>query len=124
MLNLEFISDAIKTVQGDSSVIVTRFRKPEVVDGYVQDVEPKRDFPIRASFQPVSQKDLQLLPEGMRNQGTVKIYTETELLTVDTSECGSPDRLCHEGVNYQVQSVDSWKDVGNYFRVIAVRVDL
>ena len=123
MINLEGISSAIRTVQGDSSVLVTRFLESEVVDGYVQDPKPATPFPIDASFQPISQKDLQLLPEGMRNEGTVKIYTETELFTSDSSECGIPDRLCHEDIVYQVQSVDSWKDIGNFFKVVAVRVD-
>ena len=123
MLNLEQISGAIRTVIGDSPIVVTRFQEAEIVDGYVQDTETEKTFEIEGSFQPISQRDLQNLPEGMRNSGTVKLYTECELFTSDASKCGIPDRFCHEDVLYQVESVNSWHDVGNYFKVVAVRVD-
>lgn len=78
---------------------------------------------IQASVQSTGSTDLQFLPEGMRNQDAVKLFTETELFTVQRAQSRVPDRFEYRGVSYQVELVDDWHDLGNYFRVIAVRLN-
>ncbi len=78
---------------------------------------------IQLAVQPLKQKELKLLPEGMRNSGAVKCYGIDELKTVDTSDCKSPDLFISKGVTYQVMAVDDWEDAGGYFKTIATRVN-
>jgi hypothetical protein len=109
----------------EASVTVTiiRFMATSVIKGRVSEATTETRFDIEVSIQPTGSKDLQLLPEGMRNQDTVKIFTETELFSVRRSESKTPDRILYRGVIYQVELVDDWHELGNYFRVIAVRTN-
>lgn len=79
--------------------------------------------PISLSVQPMKQSELKLLPEGMRNSGTVKCYGLDELKTVDTSACKAPDLFVSKGITYQVMTVDDWEELGGYFKTIAIRVN-
>ena len=116
-----FFDDCIADAGVD--VEVTRFLASPVVKGRVVDAPLKKQFCIRASIQPVQAKELQLLPEGMRNAGAMAVYATCELLTVQTSACQTPDRLKYKGVEYQVHSVEDWYDLGGYYRCIAARMD-
>lgn len=82
----------------------------------------EQKFTTQLSVQPMTMKELRMLPEGMRNQGRVKAYGCDELKTVATSECRIPDRFLHRGVEYQIDKVDDWVDAGNYYKFEAVRV--
>lgn len=79
-------------------------------------------FEVQASVQPLSDKELQQLPEGMRNQGTVWVFSDCELLTVSTSECRVPDRFECNGVTYQIQSVEDWSQTTGHYRCRATRI--
>lgn len=102
---------------------VIRFLPVPVVNGRaVSDPEEDR-FKATGSLQALSQKDLLALPEGLRNQGTVKLYTQCKLETAELSENRTPDKFVHDGVTYEVKTVDDWTSAGGYFKVIATRVD-
>lgn len=118
------LHDLSRTIDRVSvSVEVTRTLPATLDHGRVSDSVTEDVFTIRASIQPTGTKDLQLLPEGMRNEDVVKVFTKTELFSVQRAESRVPDRFEYRGVNYQVELVDDWADLGNYFRVLAVRVD-
>lgn len=77
-------------------------------------------FSIRACVQPVSGRDLQRVPEGLRTQELIALFTPTELRTkTGTNE---PDTVAVNGVTYQVQQVERWAELGNYWRAIAMKV--
>lgn len=101
---------------------VTRFLSAPVLKGRLQGTPIESKFVVRMSVQPMNQSELQRLPEGLRTQGSVKCYTSTELKTVVTSDCDIPDRFDYQGVTYQVQSIENWSNVANYFKIIAVRM--
>lgn len=102
---------------------VIRFLPVPVVNGRaVADPEEDR-FKATGSLQALSQKDLLALPEGLRNQGTVKLYTQCELKTADLKKGTTPDKFVHNGVTYEVKTIDDWTPAGDYFKVIATRVD-
>jgi hypothetical protein len=105
------------------TVTVTRFMPVTIVKGRATAGPVAETFDILASVQPTGSKDLQLLPEGMRNADSVKVFTETELFSVRRSAGKLPDKFDYRGITYQVELVDDWHDLGDYFRVIAVRVD-
>ena len=83
----------------------------------------ERSTTIQLSVQPMSARELKMLPEGMRNDGTVKCYGPDELITAKSSTCQIPDKFEYRNVLYQVASVHDWKDLGGYFKTIATRVD-
>lgn len=104
------------------TVDVVRTLPAPVSKGRVATAPVEKRFKISASVQPLKTKDLQLLPEGMRNAGAVKIFTHMELFSGNQAEGRLPDRIEYRGATYQVQIVDDWRDVGDYYRVIATRV--
>lgn len=65
---------------------------------------------INVSIQPATQKDLLKLPEGDRNQGVVRIYTDvdTPLQGQDDVSKVSPDIIEVSGLKYQIQIVEDW----------------
>jgi len=74
-------------------------------------------FTIQASVQALSGRDLQRLPEGMRVQELRKLYTPTQLQAI-----GAPDVVSIDGSSWEVQTVEDWSGLGNFFKVIVQRV--
>ena len=116
------LSECVDAVTGED-VTVVRLLPAQLVNGRKQKRGEEKRFKITMSVQPMTQRELQLLPEGERVQGAVKGYTEFRLMTAQQSECREPDRFEYLGVRYQVMRVDDWSDVANYFRVLGTRVD-
>lgn len=66
-------------------------------------------FTVEASLQPVTGEDLELLPSGLKKTDVRKVYTPTELKTVDEDAGTEPDVIIIDGKNYEVQTVEPWK---------------
>jgi len=80
------------------------------------------DLAISASVQPATPKDLEDVDEDRRTRENIRLYTQTELLTASVSESQQPDVVVWEDVDYEVHSVTNWGEVGNYYKVLAVKV--
>ena len=104
-------------------IVVTRHLPSVVVKGRVQGRPVEKTFTVDASVQPMTQKELQRLPEGQRARGAVTVFSVTELKTVETSETRIPDRFALNGVNYQILSVDDWFSTAGFFKYVATRVE-
>ena len=100
----------------------TRFQAPIVYNGRVVEVPASLTIGFRGSVQPLSAEDLQLLPEGMRVSGRMKLYTTEELRTVETSNCDLPDQVAYRGVTYQVEGIHDWEGLGGFYRIDLERV--
>ena len=93
--------------------MTTQFRSPftvrrKVAGSYVNGfwVEgAESSFVIQASVQPVSGLEMQELPEARRNTQAVKIYTDTQLLTVATNVSTNPDILEAFGFDFEIIAV-------------------
>ncbi len=82
-------------------------------------------FTIRATVQPVTGRELQLLFPNSNARETVKVYSKTELRGGDNAAnptAGEPDRFDYRGRTYEVQTVTDWEVLGDYFKCIALRV--
>lgn len=77
-------------------------------------------FSIVASVQPLGGRDLQRLPEGMQTKELLSIYTSTELKTESSGH--TPDIVTINGEQYQVQEVERWVELGNYYRATVAKV--
>jgi hypothetical protein len=67
-------------------------------------------FDITASIQPVTGRDLQVLPEGQHANETKVVYTTTELKTRDPSNAG--DKITINGEAWEVFRVERWEAFG------------
>jgi hypothetical protein len=61
---------------------------------------------IQASVQPASAEDMQRLPEGRRQAGAVKLYTNDALLTEKDDQ--KADRITIGQGEYEVATADVW----------------
>lgn len=104
-------------------VCVTRFLQTPLSKGRKQDTLPETSFTVDASVTPVDSKDLQRLPEGMRNDGTIRIISPSRLRTAKTSQCRVPDRVDYNGVRYNVELVNDWFNSGGFYEMFATRED-
>ena len=80
------------------------------------------DVVIRALVQPAKSRDLQVLPEGLRNRGTVKLFSVDEIRLGDPSTEAPPDRIVYGGEEWTMVHVDRWGDQGLYWSGMAQKV--
>jgi len=77
-------------------------------------------FAIVGSVQPLSGRDRELLPEGVRSDQVVKIYTETALRTDSEDDGTKADQISDLGSRFKVISVEQHGEgVLDHYRVIA-----
>lgn len=76
---------------------------------------------ITASVQPLTPKEMESLPEGRRTKQAFKLFTDTELKTVETQ---NPDRITLFGSNFEVLSIAPWRnDVINHYECVVCKYD-
>jgi len=77
---------------------------------------------IQASVQPATTEDLQSLPEGRRQLGAYKLYTDTQLQSV-LENANNPDIVVINGEDYEVAQVEPWQNgIVNHYKILAVRI--
>lgn len=112
------LSGTIKRLK-TGSYVVTRRTPQARVNGVAQSPLDTK-INIVANIQPASGRDLQRLPEGMRQSETIVIFCETELHVVKSGRL--PDLIAYNGKSYEVSSVEPWADSGNFHECLAVKV--
>lgn len=107
---------------GAGTYTVTRHAVSTWTDGeHVPGAETT--FQIVASIQPITGRELEMLPEGDRNRGRLKCYTETLLQAGEGDAV--PDRVEYKGTDYEVQEVRDFQDHGTglpHYRVMLVEI--
>lgn len=101
---------------------VKRFAAGSYVKGdYVEGAD--NTFNITASVQPLRGKEMELLPEARREFQAYKLYSDTQLLTVNTSETKNPDQVKIDGVWHEVLIVQDWQNIIiNHYKIIVSRM--
>lgn len=110
------LSDVISTF-ATGTYTVTR-RAASTYSNGVRVAGSTSTLSITASVQPVTGRELERLPEGMRTTEVVKLYTTTALRTADS---GDPDHISIDGETYEVQLVERWTAKG-YYKIMALKV--
>lgn len=72
---------------------------------------------IVASVQPMGGRELQRLPEGLRVAERRSLYTATALKVI-----GAPDVVSIDDEDWEVESVEAWGNLGNYFKCAVAKV--
>lgn len=79
-------------------------------------------FDIQGSLQPITGNDLQLLPDGLKRTDVRKLYTKTELRSINDDTEQEADKITIDGSDYEVHSVEKW--VGRrlqHYKVLLVK---
>lgn len=77
---------------------------------------------ITAVVQPASARDTQRLPENLREVETIAVWCEFPLRGASVAAATPADRVVWDGRTYEVKTVESWKQLGNYVKALATRV--
>lgn len=104
-------------------ITVTRvLASTQFVDGIAQPVTQTDVFTVNdCSVQPLTEKERVVLPELIRDRSTMKVYTKTELRTVDVAGKELADRVSYLGESWIVQTVQDWVAHGQYYKAILVK---
>lgn len=114
------VSDAVDALGG---VAVTRLRAAvgAYANGYWQAGTSVTDA-ITCSVQPMTGRDLQVLPEGQRADEVQVFYSNSELRTREPQQWDA-DTLLFAGVTWRVIRVKTWAALGaTYYRALAAKV--
>lgn len=92
------------------------------VDGIEQISTTDIEFVInKVSVQPVLGRERENLPELIRDREVIKLYTQTQLKSVDVEGKKHADRIDWQDQEYVVQSVEDWTLHGGYYKCTAVK---
>lgn len=81
------------------------------------------DFNILASVQPLRGKEMEMLPEARRESQAYKLYTDTQLLTINTTAKTNSDRVQIEGNWFEVLIAEPWQNtIIDHYKVIVVEL--
>jgi len=87
------------------------------------------DSTITASIQPLTGEDMQELPEGRRESEGYKMYTSTQVRTVQGAGSNqNADRVVFKAKEYEVHQVNPWQNnsnfsVVNHYKYFILRID-
>lgn len=107
---------ALKT--GDYTV--TRRVSNSIINGRLA-ASANTTLQIEAMVHPTTGADVRHLPEGQRGAESRALYTTTQLLGAGAL---APDRVAIDGLTFEVAHVEAWAQLGNFYRVVLVRVGL
>ncbi len=113
------LSGAINAFTTGTYVVTRRSASAYGTDGRLV-VASTSTVSITACVQPLSGRELERLPEGLRTRELKAIYTATELKTQGSGQ--DPDLVSIDGDSYEVQRCDRWAELGSYWRVVASKV--
>jgi hypothetical protein len=101
-------------------VAVTSFATGTLVDGVYTEGASSATT-IMASVQPANARDLQCLPEGRRTSKTYRLYSDSSLNALQTTQ--NPDRVTLTDGVYEVVTKDPWKNgVIEHYKYLVVKV--
>jgi len=107
-----------------TEIEVERYGEGRFVKGRFQKGDLSK-MKMLASVQPLSAKEIQLLPEGRRETDSKKVFTSERLFTNDTLAQTSADVLIYKGKKYEVHKVTDWSDHTDlpHFECVAILID-
>ena len=73
------------------------------------------------SFQPVSGREREALPAGVRTSDALTVYTETDLQTADQHAGTQADEVEYDGKRYRVEEVERWPKLLTHTKALLVR---
>ncbi len=75
---------------------------------------------VKAVVQPMSGRELERLPEGLRAGEVQVVYSLERLRAKAPNE--TPDQISIGGASWQVETSEDWQVLGNYYRSVVRKV--
>ncbi len=95
------------------------------VNGRWEEGLPDPSFSIETSWQPASGRDLEALPEGLRQSTVFKGYPEIQIQTVDQSKLQKEDIIMGpDEQTYRVIHVGDWQNILKHYKFMAIREEI
>lgn len=91
-----------------TELTVLRITTPESYDHGRLVPRGRTAITIQGSIQPMSPKDIKLLPEGRANTGSMVLYTESELRLPMPDDTQQSDRVVNLGYLWEPVSEEPW----------------
>jgi len=110
-MNLSRLVDRFAT----GTYVVTRAAAATSYTDGVRAAPSTTTLSVVGAVQPIPGKDLERLPEGIRDSDVRYIWTKVALRCGPDTE---PDQVAIEGASWQVEEVRDWSLSGTYFRSI------
>lgn len=104
-----------------TTITVSRRGAPYVNDGVVQP-GPNTSLTMIAVVTPVTGRELERLPEGLRTRQPRRFFTVDALRTADDRSRFAADVVTIGDQEYQIERVSDWSDHG-YYESIGVRLE-
>uniref|UniRef100_A0A6H1ZNW1 Head-tail joining protein n=1 Tax=viral metagenome TaxID=1070528 RepID=A0A6H1ZNW1_9ZZZZ len=113
------------SILGEQAVTLTRYTSCTVGTDGRGALAGGTATTIMASMQPPTDRQLQRLPEGLRQRVTLMAYTEDALRTTDHMTALPGDRITYRGETYEVGDVKHWPTAGPlpHYEAALTRVD-
>jgi len=113
------------TLLGNLTIPVVRYTSISIVKGrHVPGSDVTTNFNTIGSVQPLTAKDTSTLPEGVRDRGGHKLFTDDLLNIADIPNRIKADRVTIEGSLYEVVKSNNWKNgLINHFKSLVVQID-
>lgn len=99
---------------------VTRSVAGSYVSGVYQDGLTST-IAMGACVQPARPKDVQALPEGLRSEQALLVFTAVAL-NAATAAGAKGDTFAFEGATYEVRQTEPWNQMAGFYKAIAVKV--
>lgn len=105
------------------SLTVTRYAGGSKVNGKWVEGTPST-FTINASVQPLTPKEIELLPEGRRASGeNYKLYADPSPILKTVSGDENPDKISIYSQDFEVFSIERWENsIISHIKYIVTRV--
>ena len=116
---IEDLSDVVGQF-ATGSYVVTR-RTTTIVNGRRSVSGSPTTVTITGSVQPVDGDKVKALPEGVRLEDTLVLYTPTAL-QIGGSTTLEPDVVAANGGNYRLLSRLEWAAAGGYYKYLMAKV--
>lgn len=102
------------------TITVTPRTSGSLVDGIYTEAAGT-PYTIQASVQPANARDLQTLPEGRRLSKAYRLYSDSSMNSLQTTQ--NPDRVTLGDGEYEVVTKDPWQNgVVPHYKYIVVRL--
>ena len=112
----EAFLEFLETIQLKRKTTGSRDANGNWVDGTTTTIN------ISAVVQSLTANERLALPEAVRTKETIKIHTQTELLTADEAAQIDADVVVYQGKSYLLTQVFNRNTIGNYFKAVGVRI--
>ncbi len=114
------LTRTIERLGGPESFSVERRDAGQVINGRHVRAE-SFTFLAAGAIQNSDADTIAMLPEGIRTDDVITIWTEQELRTAEDG-VHEADQITVRGKVWEVHQVKTWQREGNFFRVVCVKV--